>query len=150
LDWKERDRRYASANEQTKKGLPKILDGRQLQRLHEIDLQQRGYGGILADEEIVAKLKLTAERRRALVESMEVVELKTQRLSGRLLDVNDVYKNYKEEMAEERRKLIQELVKLHADAYQRLQAGLTEEQQKLFRTMLGKQFDTSALLEAID
>ena len=46
--------------------------------------------------------------------------------------------------------LVQELVKLHADGYQRFQAGLTEEQQKLFRAMLGKQFDIAALLAAID
>jgi hypothetical protein len=152
LDWEERDRRHAFANEQTKKGLPKILDGPQLQRLHEIDVQQRGCRGILADEEIVTKLKLTAEQRRALREATERAEVKSQTLCDQLLYVNDVYKKpkYKAEMAEERRSLIQELAKLHADSYQRFQAGLTEEQQKLFRAILGKKFDIAALLAAID
>jgi hypothetical protein len=159
LDWPERNRRYASADKQTKEGLPKILDGQQLQRLHEIELQQRGCHGIVADEEIVTMLKLTAEQRRRLVAPTEEVTLQTQRLCAQLLDVNDVYKNCKAndvyknclaEVAAERRGLIQELVKLHADSYQRFQSGLTEEQQKLFRAMLGKPFDIAALLAAID
>jgi outer membrane protein assembly factor BamB len=48
LDWEERHRRYASANEQAKKGLPNILDRLQLQRLSEIDLQQRGCHAVYA------------------------------------------------------------------------------------------------------
>jgi hypothetical protein len=159
LDWPERDRRYASADEQTKRGLPKILDGPQLQRLHEIDLQQRGCRGILGVGGLVTKLKLTAEQCRALAASTEEEEIKTQRLGIQLLDVDDVYKNCKAndvyknclpEVAAERRGLIQELAKLHADSYQRFQAGLTDEQQKLFRAMLGKPFDAAALLAAID
>jgi RNA polymerase sigma factor (sigma-70 family) len=150
LDWDERDRRYAAAKDQTKIGLRRILDARQLQRLSEIDLQQRGCRGITSDAEIAAKLKLTAKRCRELARSMEVADHKSAMLGCRLIDVNDVYKNYKQEMAEERRRLIQELVKLHSDGYEHLQAALTEEQRKLFRGMLGKQFDTAALLEAID
>lgn len=151
LDWDKRDRRYAAAKEQIKNGLPKIPDAHQLQRLSEINLQQRGCRGIISDAEIAAKLKLNLEQQRELVRSVEKADHKSQILSIRLLDVNDVYNNnYKQEMAEERRKLIQELVKLHSDGYKQLQAGLTEEQRKLFRAMLGKQFDIAVLLEAID
>lgn len=53
-------------------------------------------------------------------------------------------------MAEERRGLIQELAKLHAESYERFETGVIKEQQKLFRATLGKPFDIAALLEAID
>jgi RNA polymerase sigma factor (sigma-70 family) len=159
LDWPERDRRFSAAKEQTKKGLPTILSGAQVQRLHEIELQQRSCRLILADDEIATKLKLTAEQRRVLAAPTEKAALQSQRLCIQLLDVSDVYKNCKAnavyknclpEVAEERRGLIQQLVKLHAESYQRFQAGLTEEQRKLFQTMLGKPIDIAALLAAID
>lgn len=149
LNWDERDRRYVFAQDKFKRGLPKILDEQQLQRLREIDLQQQSVTSIIFDEDVVRRLKLTTEQQNAIRKSVGMDILRMHR-GGKLLDVNNVYKNYKKEMAAERREIIQELVELHAKGHKCLQAGLTEEQNKQLRAMLGKPIEISALLEALD
>lgn len=143
--------RHAFAKKVAKKGLPRILNQRQQERLSEIDLQQR-IPMIAGDKEVAAKLKLTESQQRAL--HGLAFELRVMRAASRFLNVNDVYKNqypkYKDEMQAERQQIIQDTVKSQAEYREQIEAVLTNEQKTQLRAMLGKKFDFAAYLDAIE
>jgi RNA polymerase sigma factor (sigma-70 family) len=148
FDPDERKQKYKQADELTKKGLAKILSDRQRQRLREIDLQQK-LPRILGDKDVAAKLKPT-EQQQWTFTSLENLFMGEEVFQFGY--VNEVYRNpkYKEEMSAERHKLIQDIVKRHADAYERLEAALSNEQRMQLREILGKKIDIAALIDGIE
>jgi Spy/CpxP family protein refolding chaperone len=140
LDWKARDQKTITEQMMTSNRLGKILRPEQLKRLEQIDHQRRG-PVIILDDGVAAPLKLKREQRQKLEILAERTEMARNHLSLQLAgaDPKDSLRG---------RKIADELVKLLADGCVKVEAELSDEQKKEWRSIRGKPFDLGSLFQS--
>jgi hypothetical protein len=139
LDWNVRDQKTITEQTMTSNRLGKILKEEQLKRLEQIDNQRRG-PVIICDHRASAPLKLSGEQRRKLEILAERTVMASDELSAQLASTapEDILR---------RSKIAEQLIKLHSDGSVKVEAELTDEQKKEWRSIRGKPFDLRLLLQ---
>jgi hypothetical protein len=140
LDWTIRDQKTIAVQNLTNLRLAKILMGQQLERLEQIDRQRQGPGIIIHDDRASASLKLSPDQRQKLHVLAERTRSADEGLSLQLLGLNPTNRL-------ERGKAADKLIKLYADGNVKVEAELTEEQKKVWRSVRGKPFDLRFLIQ---
>ena len=140
LDWNVRDQKTLTAQIMTGHRLGKVLKEEQLERLAEIDRQRRG-AAIICDDRASAPLKLSREQREKLEILAEMTMLASVELEAKLANTNP-------KDAPGHRKMVEELIKCHADGNVKVEAELSEEQKTAWRSIRGKPFDVRLLLQS--
>jgi hypothetical protein len=136
VDWKTRDQKTITVQTMTSNRLAKILKEKQLERLGQIDHQRRG-PVIIYDDRTSAPLKLSGEQR----EKLQILAERMQR------DIGELSSQYVNLDPEDGRRIAEKFVKLHADANRKVEAELSDEQKKAWRSIRGNAFDLRLLLQ---
>lgn len=117
------------SHEKLSTALKDVLEGRQQERLLQLQLQREGAFALLGRHEAFAKLKITDEQRKQFMEVVQQMQKKIEPL------LKEIEKGAK---PEEIRPKAMKIRKEHAD---KIEALLTEAQKKQWKRLLGKPFD---------
>jgi len=140
LDWNLRDQKIVTEQMMTSNRLAKILGREQLKRLEQIDRQRRG-PVIVMDDSVVAPLRLTREQRQKL-------ELLADRNRGGQESLILQLAKTDPKDNPTRQKFAEGLLKLLADGCVKVEAELSDEQRKVWRSIRGKPFDLGLLFRS--
>jgi hypothetical protein len=128
----EREQKLSEHRKKAREKLAKILketvNGEQLKRLRQIELQQEG-AFALGQDALVKELKITDQQRRQFVAITQELQKKVQPL------VKEAQSGGNPE------EIRPKITKIQAECAKKLEAVLTEEQNKQWKDMLGKPFD---------
>ena len=104
-----------------------FLKPEQLKRLHQIEIQQRGPAGALADAEIAKKLKVTAEQ-----------ETKVKAI---MAEMQEGMNELRAAAGQDRQAMMQKFTALRKETNAKVVALMSEEQQKMWKEMTGEPFE---------
>ena len=116
------------SHDKLSKALKGILNARQQERLGQLQLQQEGPFALLGENKAFARLKITREQRKQLMEVVQQMQKKIQPLLRKIGEGGS---------PEEVRPRV---VKIHQEHAARMEKILTEAQKKEWKRLLGKPF----------
>lgn len=104
-----------------------FLKPEQLKRLHQIEIQQRGPSGALADAAIAKKLKVTPEQ-----------ETKVKAI---MAEMQEGMNELRAAAGQDRQAMMQKFTALRKETNAKVVALMSEEQQKMWKEMTGEPFE---------
>jgi hypothetical protein len=116
-----------AANEETQKALKDLLTPTQLTRFNQIDLQQRGVMGAVADPELRSKLKITEDQNKQIQTLTEAFSAAAQEI--RQKNQGDF------------QEIMKQTAPLRKETTDKITALLTEDQTKLWKDMTGEPYE---------
>jgi len=113
-------------NEENTKKIKGFLKDEQYTRLSQIDLQQRGFAGVLADKDLVKKLSITEDQ--------------TSKIRTMMTDMQAEAREIMQSAGDDRPAAMQKTTALRTETNKKVMALMSDDQKKTWKEMTGEPF----------
>jgi hypothetical protein len=144
---KEMAEKMAKLSEDTKKAVEGVLDAKQAKRLSEINVQVMGFAAF-ANKDVQEKLKLSDEQKTKIKDINEELQKDTAELRKDMPRFGGQGQRPSEEDMKKFAEFQKKSEALRKDATEKVAEGLTADQKKAWKDMVGEKFDTAKLMQA--